>query len=80
MNLKDYLVSLLGEKQAKELLTAVKEGQTVVISGAQSSGKTTLCKVLREHGYSAVEDFEIHTVALSKPLNRRIRNMKDTIS
>ena len=80
MNLKDYLVSLLGEKQAKELLTAVKEGQTVVISGAQSSGKTTLCKVLQEHGYSAVEDFEIHTVALSKPLNRRIRNMKDTIS
>ena len=80
MNLEDYLVSLFGEKRAKEVLNAVKEGQTVVISGVQSSGKTTLYKVLREHGYYAVENFQMHTVTLSKPLNRRIRNMKDTIS
>ena len=80
MNLEDYLVSLFGEKRAKEVLKAVKEGQTVVISGIKSSGKTTLCKVLREHGYYAVENFQIHTVTLSKPLNHRIRNMKDTIS
>ena len=80
MNLKTYLVSLLGEKQAEDLLTAAEEGQTIVILGEQCSGKSTLCKVLREHGYSAVEDFEIHAVALSKALNRRIRNMKDTIS
>lgn len=39
MNLKDYLVSLFGEKRAKEVLNAVKKGQTVVISGAQSSEK-----------------------------------------
>lgn len=80
MNLKTYLVSLLGEKQAKALLTAAKEGQTIIVSGEQCTGKTTLCKVLREHGYFAAEDFETHTVTLSKPLSRRIRNMKDTIS
>lgn len=79
MNLKTYLVSLLGEKQAKELLTAAEEGQTIVITGEQCTGKITLCKVLRERGYSAVEDFETHTVTLSKPLIHRDQYVINTI-
>lgn len=79
MNLKTYLVYLLGEKQAKELLTAAEEGQTIVITGEQCTGKTTLCKVLQERGYSAVEDFDTYTVTLSKPLIHRDQYVINTI-
>lgn len=79
MRFVEYLVGLLGKKRKKELVKALKEGKTVIVSGEQSSGKTTLVSVLQKRGHKAVEDFDTHEVNLSKPLNHKTSNMKDTI-
>lgn len=79
MRFEEYLESLLGKKQKKKLLDALKEDKTVVVSGDQQTGKTTLVSVLQKQGYKAVEDFDTHEVHLSEPLNRKVQNMKDTI-
>ena len=79
MKFVDYLVKLLGKKRKKELVEALKEGKTVIVSGEQSSGKTTLVSVLQKRGHKAVEDFDTHEVHLSKPLNHKTPDMKDTI-
>ena len=79
MRFKEYWESLLGKKQKKELLDALKEDKTVVVSGDQQTGKTTLVSVLQKQGYKAVEDFDTYEVHLSEPLNRKTQNMKDTI-
>lgn len=79
MKLKDYLSGLLGKDQKKELVRALKEGKTVIVSGEQCSGKTTLVSVLRKRGHNVVEDFDTYEVHLSKPLNHKTTDMQDTI-
>ena len=80
MKYQEYLKELLGEKQVGELRAAIKDGKTIIVSGNQCTGKTTLVSVLKEHGCSAVEDFDTYEVILSKPLNCKIPKIKDTIS
>lgn len=71
--LTNYLNSLLGEKAALELLEAIQNQKTVLIRGAQGpTGKTTLCRILREHGIAAVEEKDVYEVILDTPLENRI--------
>ena len=79
MRFKEYLESLLGKKQQKKLMDALKQDKTVIVSGEQQTGKTTLVAVLQQQGYKAVEDFDTYEVHLLEPLNHRTPNMKDTI-
>lgn len=80
--LTNYLNSLLGEKAALELLEAIQNQKTVLIRGAQGpTGKTTLCRVLREHGVAAVEEKDVYEVILDTPLENRIPHFNpETIS
>ena len=80
--LTNYLNSLLGEKATLELLDAIQNQKTVLIRGAQGpTGKTTLCRVLREHGAAAVEAKDVFEVVLDSPLENRIPNFNpETIS
>ncbi len=77
--MNDYLSKLLNEKQKNELVEALSVGKTIVVTGEYCSGKTTLVKVLKERGYNALEDFEIHEVKLTKPLSSITPNKKDTV-
>ena len=71
--LTNYLNSLLGEKATLELLDAIQNQKTVLIRGAQGpTGKTTLCRILREHGIAAVEEKDVYEVILDTPLENRI--------
>lgn len=71
--LNNYLISLLGEKAALELSEAIQNQKTVLIRGAQEpTGKTTLCRILREHGIAAVEEKDVYEVILDTPLENRI--------
>lgn len=79
MKFKEYLENLLGKKQKKKLLDALHQDKTVIVSGEQQAGKTTLVSVLQKQGYKAVEDFDTHEVHLSEPLNHKTPGMKDTI-
>ena len=75
--LTNYLNSLLGEKAALELLEAIQNQKTVLIRGAQGpTGKTTLCRMLRKHGASAVEEKDVYEVILDNPLENRIPNFE----
>lgn len=80
MTLKEYLISLFGDKKANEIFMSAKTGKTIVISGVNASGKTSLVKVLRKKGYNAVEDFETYNVVLDKKLDGIIPNIDSEIS
>lgn len=80
MERNDYLVELLGKKEAARLKEALRSGKTIVVKGEQKSGKTTLTKVLNNAGYHAVEDFAVHEVVLKEPIKSMIPNMSETIS
>ena len=81
MERNDYLVELLGGKEAARLREALRSGKTIIVKGEQKSGKTTsLIKVLNNAGYHAVEDFAVHEVTLKEPIKSMIPNMSGTIS
>jgi len=66
----NYIVPLLGERHAKELAKALKEGKTIIIDGVQGpTGKTTLWKKLMEAGYPVVEEFNTYKVFLLDPVH-----------
>lgn len=49
----------LSDKDTDTAVTAIKAGLPIIIDGAQMpTGKTTLCRELRELGVNAVERFE----------------------
>lgn len=77
----EYLESLLGKREKNKLLKALKGGLFIVITGPHgATGKTTLCRVLRERGYNVVEkELHTHEVCLTEPLKECIRDFKDTI-
>lgn len=65
----NYIVPLLGERRAKELAKALKNGKTIIIGGTQGpTGKTTLWQKLMEAGYPAVEEFNTYKVYLVDPV------------
>lgn len=76
INLDQYLLSILGGDEKKELLEAVKVGKVIVVKGAQGTGKTTLVDVLNNIGCKAVEDFDTYEITLSKKIDRIVPNFK----
>lgn len=65
----EYLIGLLGERCAKELAKALKEGKTIIVDGVQGpTGKTTLWQKLMEAGYPVVEEFNTYRVFLFDPV------------
>lgn len=64
------LNKLVGENQAKMLISILSEFPTirVHITGAQGpTGKSTLCRVLKESGINAFEDWELEKVNKDNP-------------
>lgn len=80
--LTNYLNSLLGKESALEIVDALRNQKTILIRGAQGpTGKTTLCRILREHGIAAVEEKDVYEVILDTPLENRIPHFNpETIS
>lgn len=71
--LTNYLNSLLGKESALEIVDALRNQKTILIRGAQGpTGKTTLCRILREHGVAAVEEKDVYEVIVDTPLENRI--------
>lgn len=80
MKMNEYLVELLGEKEAARLKEALMSEKTIIVKGEQKSGKTTLTKVLNNAGYHAVEDFTIHEVIFKEPIKNMIPDISRAIS
>lgn len=80
--LNNYLISLLGKESAHEIVDAIQNQKTILIRGTQGpTGKTTLCRLLREHGIAAVEEKDVYEVILDTPLENRILHFdSETIS
>lgn len=80
--LTNYMNALLGEKAALELSEAIQNQKNILIRGAQGpTGKTTLCRILREHGIAAVEEKDVYEVIVDTPLENRIPHFNpETIS
>lgn len=76
----EYLLNLLGKVGKKNLTEAIKQGKTIAISGQDGTGKTTLVSVLQSLGANAVEDIDVHSVYLFKPIRFKIPNMKEEIN
>lgn len=74
-----YLKKLLGEKRTIELKRALANGEIIVVSGVEESGKTTLVRTLNTLGYVAVEDFNVYKLNLTKPLETCDPNIDDVI-
>ena len=80
--LNNYLISLLGNELAPEIVDAIQNQKTILIRGAHGpTGKTTLCRILREHGIAAVEEKDVYEVILDTPLEKCIPHFDpETIS
>ncbi len=74
-----YLSDLLGEKEKAKLMQRIRNGDLILVSGPNCSGKTTLVRLLREHGYSAVEDSRVFELKLTEKLNVMIPDIRDTV-
>lgn len=81
MEFKEYLEMVLGKREKNKLLGALKEGLLIVIDGPSgATGKTTLCRVLREHGYNVVEKrHDVHEIYLKEPVKEQIRDFWKTV-
>lgn len=75
---KNYLIELLGERGAKELMNAMNRREWIITSGPHGpTGKTTLADVLRSVGYTMVlEEWRTTTIPVQKPLTD-LRERKD---
>lgn len=76
ISFSDYLNSMVGMEKAKEILNMTqkeKAKQLIVISGQQGrTGKSTLKKLLRKHGYQVLESFECIEVILSEEIQHLV--------
>ena len=80
--LTNYMNALLGKESAHEMVDAIQNQKTILIRGTQGpTGKTTLCRLLREHGIAAVEEKDVYEVILGTPLENCIPHFdSETIS
>lgn len=65
----NYLLEMLGRRKTKEVRESIKSGKMILVTGDEKTGKTTLCEFLKSIGGNAVEDFDVCTITLKKPLN-----------
>lgn len=60
MNLTEVLEKYFSEDETAKLAGAIRSGLPIIINGAQEpTGKTTLCKKLRELGFNVSERWEL---------------------
>ena len=84
MNFGEYLISMVGDKKATEILSMnekEKDNIPIMITGKQgATGKTTLKRELNKRGYLAfeiferIEDIEGINIVLNKDLPVQIKN------
>ena len=83
ISLHVYLTEMLGLHAAREILSMSsqeKEQRYIIIDGRQGpTGKSTLCKVLRKHGYKVLEMHEQKYIRLDAELQCKIADFSDLI-
>ena len=83
ISLRAYLTEMLGLHAAREILSMnsqEKEQRYIIIDGRQGpTGKSTLCKVLRKHGYKVLEMHEQKYIRLDAELQCKIADFSDLI-
>lgn len=76
ISFEDYLNSILDKEEAKRILgmsKTEKENRLIVIAGRHgATGKSTLSRVLKKHGYRAVELQEQITINLNEIIKHPI--------
>jgi Flp pilus assembly CpaF family ATPase len=77
---KEYLKTILDQKQTEDLLAAAEEGKTIIIKGKQGqTGKSTLKSILNKKGIKAIEEYETFEISLDKNLETPIANFETTV-
>lgn len=67
--LDEFISQYLSEEEATAVAQAAFSGLPVIIDGVQGpTGKSTLCKGLREFGLTAVEKYELENDSNAKAL------------
>lgn len=83
ISLRAYLTEMLGLHAAREILSMnsqEKEQRYIFIDGRQGpTGKSTLCKVLRKHGYKVLEMHEQKYIRLDTELQCKIADFSSLI-
>ena len=83
ISLRAYLTEMLGLHAAREILSMnsqEKEQRYIIIDGRQGpTGKSTLCKVLRKHGYKVLEMHEQKYIRLDTELQCKIADFSSLI-
>lgn len=83
ISLHVYLTEMLGLHAAREILSMSsqeKEQRYIIIDGRQGpTGKSTLCKVLRKHGYKVLEMHEQKYIRLDTELQCKIADFSSLI-
>lgn len=80
MEFKEYLKTILDQKQIEDLLAAAEEGKTIIIKGKQGpTGKSTLKSILSKKGIKAIEEYETFEIFLDKDLETPIANFETTV-
>lgn len=73
MPLKDFLHSIMSEKEVKDFEYWLSIGQPIIVSGDERTSKSTLVHALRNAGYPIYEDFEpVHIYLKKTNSNRRV--------
>lgn len=81
MNIREYLGTIMNDKEIRMLEEAIESGKTIIVTGAQGpTGKTTLKNVINQIGGKAIEEFEVHTVILNTPLNSPMSTLETQIT
>lgn len=83
ISLHVYLTEMLGLHAAREILSMSsqeKEQRYIIIDGRQGpTGKSTLCKVLRKHGYKVLEMHEQKYIRLDTELQCKIADFNELV-
>ena len=83
ISLRAYLTEMLGLHAAREILSMnsqEKEQRYIIIDGRQGpTGKSTLCKVLRKHGYKVLEMHEQKYIRLDTELQCKIADFNELV-
>lgn len=62
---KKYLIDLLGSEEAKDLESAIRQDQLIIVAGRQGpTGKSTLYRFLKKKGVKTIEAYQTHEIVL----------------